>query len=277
MKRIFCLLTAALMLSHLPTFALAQDACVVDAASADRVTCAESYLRVTCETADDVPVMLQITDEAGSLHYQRDYGLISGTFRSEDIYLRLQGATTIYQVTLTAGDDAYAFTVERVMPRLKHNHACSVGYPLEKITGDNKWQSVTLIDVAQVAKRPLTVALHASDAYELGTATFTVENGELSVTLDLLPQAQAEVEESRLYVALDAITAKQLGQRQFLGYEGALSKPVPLGGTPYAAVLLDLTVSFDPAALPASPKVTLDGQQAIWEQMQQHTANESVG
>ena len=116
MKRIFCLLTAALMLLHLPTFALAQDACVVDAASVDRVICAESYLRVTCETADDVPVMLQITDEAGSLHYQRDYGLISGTFRSEDIYLRLQGATTIYQVTLTAdaGDGAVTLTMDTI-------------------------------------------------------------------------------------------------------------------------------------------------------------------
>ena len=51
------------------------------------VTSDKGYLSVTCPLDADSRVTMTIRDEWGSTVYQRDYGVCSGMFSSEDVYL----------------------------------------------------------------------------------------------------------------------------------------------------------------------------------------------
>ncbi len=274
MKRILLLF---LWLMCLTFPALADDVCTVDASAVSSVTCDESYLRLTCPIQGEAQVTVSIQDASGSLLYQRDYGLCSGDFRSEDVYLRLEGSETTYQVTLQAGGSTYAFPVTRIMGRLTGNEACSVGYPLSKLGGGSSWKTATLIDVSALEGSSMTVPLYASGAYTLGSVTFSVSGGSLTVQARLGEGVDGSIDKSVIDVATDALSAQQLGTRRFSGPSGRLGEAISLEGTPYAAVLVQLTVSFDPAGLPGSPQTTLDGQSELWQLMQSTTASEAVG
>ena len=257
--------------------AYAEDTQTVDASTATSVSTTASYLRVTCPVEDDQPVTLTVTDAWGNPQYQRDYGLNSGFFRSEDIYLRLDGGLTTYFVTVQVGEAAYAFSVDRVMPRLTGNAACAVGYPLSWLNGSGSWQSATILDVNALEGSSLTVPMHASGAYTLGTVTFSVYGGQLTVSADIAGGVDGSIDGATVYVATNALQAQSLGSRYFSGTTGWLGDRIDLGGTPYAAVLVQLTVSFDPSGVPGSPDALQYGQEELWMQMQQMTANEAVG
>lgn len=287
MKRLLALFLMLCMLLSLTPGHAAEDVFTVDAPSA-AANCADedyiasslstdrSYLRITCDLESEADVTLSITDETGSLVYQRSHNLCSGRFRSEDVYLRLTGSQTTYQVTLLAGDSSYAFPLRRVMPRLTGNAACSVGIPLSSLTGADTWKSATVLDVNALSNAPCTVALHASGAYEIGTVTFSVSGGLLTVSAQLDASINASIEKSTVYVATTALEAQQLGRKSFHGPTGRLDSPIDLLAAPYVAVYVSLTVSFDPSA-PASPDVLLPGQEDLWLLMQTVTANEALG
>lgn len=274
MKRVFLMMLA---LACLIFPAYAEDVKTVDMSAAASVSMAESYLRLTCPLGGEEQVMVAVTDEWGNPQYQRDYGLCSGSFRSEDIYLRLDGSKTVYQVTVQAGSAVYCLTVNRVMPRLTGNAACAVGYPLSWLNGSSSWQSATILDVSALEGASSTVAMHASDAYELGTVTFTVSGGKLKATASIGSGIDGSIDGSTVYVATNALQAEQLGSRNFSGTTARLDEYVDLGGSPYVAVLVNLTVSFDPSGVSGSPNTWLDGQEELWKLMQQTTANEAIG
>ncbi len=286
MKRLLILLLT-MLLCIAPAYA-AEDVFTVDAQSiaedaweesfiAASLTSDRSYLRVTSALTEDAQVTLSIAGDNGSLVYQRDYGLCSGRFRSEDIYLRLTGSQTTYHVSLWIGDSSYSFPLRRVMPRLTGNAACSVGYPLSALSGTNTWKSATVLDVNALEGSSLTVPLHASGAYEIGTVTFAISGGKLTVDAAIDPSVDGSIDGSTVYVATTALEAQKLGKKNFPGITTKLNKTVDLQGTPYAAVYVNLTVSFSPTGVPGSPAVTLDGQDATWQRMLTETANEAVG
>lgn len=288
MKRLLgLLLTLTMLLCAIPGHA-AEDVFTVDAQEAaggawdesyisSSLTSDRSYLRVTCTLDSEAAVTLSIADESGSLVYQRDHGLCSGKFRSEDIYLRLTGSQTTYQATLWVGDSSYAFPIRRVMPRLTGNAACSVGYPLEYLSGSDTWKSATLLDVNALSGSSFTVPLHASGAYEIGTVTFRISNGSLTVSAELMEGIDGSIDKSTIYAATTALEAQELGRKSFSGPTGKLNKAIDLMGAPYVAVYVNLTVSFDPTNVPGSPDSTLNGQDDLWQRMQSETANEAVG
>ena len=275
MKRVFLLLLLALACLIFP--ACAEDTHTVDVSAQSSVTTAASYLRVTCPVDGEQPVTVTVTDAWGDPQYQKYYDLCSGIFRSEDIYLRLDGSETVYQVMVQAGNAGYGLTVYRVMPRLTGNAACAAGYPLSMLSGSNSRQSATILDIAALEGSSLTVPMHASGAYTLGTVTFTVSRGQLTVSASVNGGIDGSIDSSRVSVATNALEAQQLGDRRFPGLTTWLNESVDLGGTPYAAVLVELTVSFDPSGVPGSPDPLLDGQDSLWMQMQQSTANEAIG
>ena len=274
MKRFFLLLLA---LACLIVPAYADDTQTVDVSAQSSVTTAASYLLVTCPVAGEQPVTVTVTDAWGNPQYQKYYDLCSGTFRSEEIYLRLDGSETVYHVTVQVGETSYGLTVNRVMPRLTGNAACAAGYPLSMLNGSRSWQSATVLDVAVLEDTSLTVPMHASGAYTLGMVTFSVSNGQLTVTASIDGGIDGSIDGSKVSVATNALQAQQLGDRRFPGTTARLNESIDLGGTPYAAVLVELTVSFDPTGVPGSPDPLLDGQEDLWTQMQQTTANEAVG
>ena len=288
MKRVWgMILLLAVLLSAVPGMAPG-DVFTVDAQAAAEgarneryvsasLTSDRSYLRVTCSLPGDAHVTLSIADEYGGLVYQRDHGVCSGKFRSEEIYLRLNASETTYYVTLWVNDESYSFPLRRVMPRLTGNAACSVGYPLTGLTGRDTWKSATILDVAALEGNSLTVPLHASGAYEIGTVTFCVEDGMLTVSAQLDPAVNGSIDKSAVYTATTALEAQALGEKNFFGSVSKLNKPIDLLDATYAAVYVNLTVSFDPANAPASPEVVLKHQDQLWERMLTETANEANG
>lgn len=281
------LLAAMLLLCIAPVYAT-EDVFTVDAQSVtenawderfitQHLTSDKSYLRVTCPVDEETSVTLSIANGSGQLVYQRDYGQCSGRFRSEDIYLRLTDSQTTYQVTLWVGEQSYAFPLRRVQPRLVANAACAVGYPLRSINGSKGWKSATLLDVAQLEGHSLTVPLHASGAYDIGTVTFAIQGGCLTVSAQLDEAVNGTIDKAQIQVAATALEAQELGRKSFHGLTGKLDSALDLCGTPYAAVYVNLTVSFDPAGLAGSPTIELDGQRELWNLMQTETANEALG
>lgn len=269
------LLALALLLPAVP--AMADDVCVVkDASSASSLTTDRSYLRVCCPLPGDVPVTLAIRDEWGYLVYQRDYGVCSGSFRSEDIYLRLDGSSAVYSVTLDCGDSRYQFRVTREMPRLTDTGVYAHGLALSQVTGKRGNKSVVIIDPGALEDCILSVPL-VSGGMQLGYATFTVEDGVL--TVDPVLTVDGTIEKGAVYVAYDAVTAMTLGTNRFTGTKLRLNRAIELHGTPYAAVMLQLTVSYDAttAQVWEEEPLFLEEQTNLWELMLLTTANEAVG
>lgn len=276
MKRIPAMLAAvSLMLTAAP--ALGETVFTVKDVHGGSYESDREYLRISCPVEEESRVTVTIADANGSITYQRDYGVCSGTFRSEDIYLRLSGAETLYRVSVSTGEEVASFQVNRTMPRLEGNAACAVGYPLSALAGGSGWKSATLLDVNALAMQSLTVPMHASGAYDLGSVTFSVKRGELIVHADVAPGVDGTIDKATVYVATNSIDAQNLGTKYFGGASGKLDSGIPLGGADYAAVYVKLTVSFDPSGVPASPAVTLEGQQELWQQMLQQPAGEAVG
>lgn len=275
MKR-FLVLMAALLVMMVAGTALGDEVFTVTSPSGNYAT-DRDYLRISCPMEGEAQVTVTITDANDRITYQRNYGLCSGTFRSEDIYLRLQGSETVYGVKIDAGSVSHSFRLTRTMPRLKGNAGCSVGYPLEKLSGTGGWKSVTLLDLNALSGSSLTVPLHASGAYELGTVTFSVSGGKLTVKARIDSAVDGEIDSAKVYIATTSIDAQNLGTRSFSGMTAGLNEAIRLGNAPYAAVYVKLTVSFDPVGVPGSPATTLNGQAELWQQLQQQPALDSVG
>lgn len=278
MKRVLSLLLMMSLLLAGMAVAQAEDVCSIDVSTTwDTVSTTQSYVRLTCPLPEEAEVNVSIYDADGNLHYQRNYGACSGSFRSEDIYLRTSGDNTTYQVNVSAGSANYTLDVVRCLPRLTDNAACSVGYPLSNLTGRNSWKSVTLLDVAQLEGTSQTVALHASGAYTLGSVTFSVRNGQLTVSASIADDVDGSIDKATVYVAFNAADAAALDDKHFAGAKGALGDHIDLQGASCVAVYVKMSVSFDPTDVPDSPVTELSGQDALWQRMLEITAAEAVG
>ena len=276
MKRwLFPLLVAALMLIACP--ALAGDVYTVTDPATANVTTECSYVNIDCPVYSEASVVLTIYGPDGLCIYQRDYGLCPSPFRTEDIYLKLEGSQTVYQVSLAVGDTVYAFPVTRIIGRLTGNAACTVGYPLASLSGADTWRTATLIDVNALEGSSITVPIHASGAYTLGSATLSVSGGCLTVSAWVDSGIDGSIDGCTVYVATNALAAQALGTKRFSGTTGGLNAPIDLGGASYAAVYVKMTVSFNPSGVPGSPDTWLYGQDDLWQHMLNETANEAVG
>ena len=269
------LLLALLLLMACP--ALAEDVCVVnDASAATSVSTDRSYLRVSCPLDGTQNVTMTIRDAWGYLVYQRDYGMRSGSFRSEDVYLRLDGSSSTYAVTVQAGPATHQFRVTREAPRLTDSGVYAHGLPLSQLTGSRSNKFALIIDVDALEGSTLSVPL-ASGGMQLGFANITVSGGAVSVSAMLT--VDGSIDKANVYVARDAVTAKTLGTSRFTGAKTRLNRSVDLYGTPYAAVMVQLTVSYDAATAQVLQQddFFLDTQLALWDLMQLTTASEAVG
>jgi hypothetical protein len=136
MKKLLLLLLTLMLLTPLHAPALAEDVCTVqDASAASSLTTDCSYLRVRCPVPGAQQVTLTIRDAWGGLYYQRSHGECASSFRSEDIYLRLDGGESVYHVTLQVGGSTHQFRVTRVQPRMTDSSVYAFGLPLSDMTG----------------------------------------------------------------------------------------------------------------------------------------------
>lgn len=276
MKRIACLLLLLLMVC--PFSVLAEDVCTVtNAGEVSQMTTDKGYLSVGCPLDGESTVTLSICDEWGCIIYQRAYGVYSDSFFSEDIYLPLQGTQTTYQVTLTCGETTHSFQVIRVMPRISDSTVSSAGLSLQTVSGVSSPRKVCLLDVDALDNQPPMVVPMVSGDVQLGTVTFSVRNGQLTVSAELT--ADGTIDRASVYVAKTSLSAQTLGTRRFDGKKVALKKQVDVSDSRYVAVLVQLSVSYEQeTATPTIPdEAFLREQQTLWDNMQEETVNEAVG
>ncbi len=277
MRRLFCML---LMLVLLAAPALAEDVCTVkDASAAGHVTTSASYLKVQCPLPGETPVTLSVQDEWGYLIYQRDYGVCSGTFRSREIHLPLDGESCDYTVILSTDAGDYAFTVTRNRPMLTDSAVYAGGLTLREMHGGSRYKYAVVLDLCALNESAAIAPMIAGDS-QIGEVYFSVLDGELTVSAALTVAGQ--IDKANVYIADEAITARSLGESRFTGIKTRLDRTVDLGDSPYAAVMVQLTVTYDPDK--ASPfrldeeaLEALEELQENWILMQMTTADEAVG
>lgn len=277
MRKLFLILLLCLLL--VPA-ALAEDVCTVeDASAAVHVTTELAYLKVLCPLESESNVTLTVHDQWGYLIYQRNYGLCSGTFRSGDVHLPLEGDSCDYIVTLTTGDNEYTFTVTREMAMITDSAVYAGGATLKQLNGGSSRKYAAVLDLDAMNGQTLTVPMLAGGT-QVGEVYFTVEGGALTVSASLT--VDGRIDKANVYIAADALTAQTLGTSHFSGTKTRLDRAVDLNGAPYAAVMVQLTITYDPATAqawdmgPAEEKL-LETILDNWQLMQLTTANEAVG
>ena len=278
LKRILSLFLIFALLLTVP--ALAEDVCVVkDASTVSRVTTARPYLRVQYPLPGETSVTLTVCDVWGSLIYQRDYGLCSGTFRSRDVHLPADGESCDYIVTLSTGLGDVCFTVTREQPMLTDTAVYAGGLTLEEMVGGSPYKYAVVLDMYELEGSTAVAPMMAS-GMQIGEVYFTVRDGRLTVSAGLF--VEGVIDKANVYIATDAITAQSFGTSRFSGMKTKLDRAIRLGDAPYAAVMVQLTVTYDPAN--ALPFRMGEGEQEAymlllenWQLMQLTTASEAVG
>ncbi len=271
-----CLIFALL----LPAAAFAEDVCVVkDASAVSSVTTDCAYLRVQYPLPGATNVTLTVRDVWGSLIYQRNYGECSGTFRSRDVHLPADGESCDYIVTLTTDAGDVSFTVTREQPMLTDTAVYAGGLTLEEMVGGSPYKYAVVLDLCAMEGQTAVAPMMAA-GMQIGEVYFTVIEGSLTVSASLF--VEGAIDKANVYIAGDAITAGSLGSSRFPGVKTKLDREIRLGGSPYAAVMVQLTVTYDPAN--ARPFRMGEAEQEAWLQlvedwslMQMMTANEAVG
>ena len=280
MRQLSRVLTILLLCSLFSLPALAEDVCTVkDASAATHVTTPCSYLRVKCPLAGEAGVTLSVFDQWGTLISQRNYGVCSGTFRSSDIHLPLTGESCDYIVTLAAGDSAYTFTVTREQPLLTDSTVYAGGLTLAEMNGGSRSKYAVVLDL-DTMNGGTAVSPMLAGGKQIGEVYFTVLDGVLTVSATL--SAEGQIDKANVYVATDALTAQTLGTSRFSGLKTRLNRAISLGGEPYVAVMVQLTVTYDPdSAQDFQPgeaeQKLLEELRVNWQLMQLMTANEAVG
>lgn len=271
-------LTCCLLLTAAPAFA--EDVCTVkDASAATHVTTGCSYLQVRCPLPGETDVTLSVYDEWGSLIYQRYYGACSGTFRSNDIHLPVEGDSCDYTVTLATNAGEYAFTVTREQPMLTDTSVYAGGLTLEEMVDGSEYKYAVVIDM-DALNEETAIAPMLAGGDQIGEVYFSVLDGTLTVSASLFVEGQ--IDKANVYIATDAITAETFGTNRFTGTKTKLDRESDLGNTPYAAVMVQLTVTYDPAGAKAfrMGKAEEEAYEELlenWQLMQMLTANEAVG
>lgn len=276
MRHIKRMLTLFLICCLLPLSVLAEDVCTVDASAAARVTTDRAYLRVECPLDGEAHVVLSVRDSWGELIYQRDYGVCSGSFCSRDIHLPLEGETSQYTVELNAGGNVRTIAVTREKPLLTDSAVYASGLSLKELNGGSSRKYAVVLDLDALNHRTAVMPMIAG-GMQVGEVSFSVQNGQLTVSAALT--VDGRIDKSTVYVAADALSAMTLGTSQFSGTRTRLDRAVSLGGASYAAVMVQLTVTYDPAAAGDVGAGTLSREEMrqCWQLMQTTTPNEAVG
>lgn len=277
-RMILILLTLLLALSAAP--ALAEDVCTVrDALQAADLITECSYIHLRFDLEAESCVTISVRDAWGGLIYQRDYGMKSGAFRSGDIHLPLEGERSEYRVSIRTDAGEHSFVVTREMAMLTDSAVYAGGLTLKEMVDGSRRKYAVVLDM-DAMNEETSIAPMLAGGMQVGEVYFSVLDGELTVSAVLT--AEGTIDKATVYIAADAITAQTLGASRFTGVKTRLDRTIDLGDTPYAAVMVQLTVTYDPATAQAW-EMTREAEKVYeelledWELMQMMTANEAVG
>lgn len=290
--------------------ALAEDAFVIQVDKLDmnrlndseyireNLSAATQYIRVDCALEGSAQVRLQvIRQDTGSVVMDKNYGEVSGTFHSGDIYLKFSGSSTIpYTITLTAGDKTYVFPFNRRLVTLKNNTACTFGVRIKSLDKGltDAWTMATPLDLEEIAALPggvKRIDLCASNMYVIGTVSVRVRDGALRVSMQLAEDETAEessfeITEQHLFLITspsdwNSVDPRRLVEQEYeIGVDILLEESLP--DTKYVVMYLPMKLSYDPNGLHRfgyNPQEDpeLIRQLEIWEAMKELEKAASVG
>ena len=269
-----------LLLLLLPGVALAEDVCTVkDASLAEHITTDCAYLKVCCPLPEETGVVLTVRDAWGGLLYQRDHGLCEGTFRSGEIHLPMQGQSADYEVTLQTDYAAYTFRVTRQAAMLTDPAVYAGGLTLQEMVEGSAHKYAVVLDLDTLDGQDFTVPM-LSGGLQIGWVHFAVAKGVVVVSAELT--VEGSIDKAAVCVAADALTARSLGSSHFTGLKTKLNKEIDLTHTPYAAIMVQFTVTCNAGAaqpwhMGREEQLALEQMRESWTLMQLVTANEAVG
>ena len=152
---------------------------------------------------------------------------------------------------------------------------------LQDLADGSPYKYAMVLDLHAMAEMemPVVVPMLAS-GMQVGEVTFAMLDGVLTVSAVMT--AEGAIDKATVYVATDAIAARTLGSKNFAGLKTKLDKEIKLEDTPYAAVMVQLTLTYDPTTAQIW-EMTKEEQEALellketWNLMQLMTVNEAVG
>lgn len=264
-----------------------------DSYIADHLSAGTQYIRLTYALSEQAHVVVSVVrEDTGAAVHEKDYGQVSGTFRSDDIYLKYTGSeTTKYNITVAIGDAKYKFPFQRQLMLLKNNTACTYGVRIKNLDKrlTDGWTMVTLLDLDEVAALPGStkrIDLCASNMYVIGTVSVRVRDDALRVSMQLDEDNKFEISHQSLYLITNlsdwtSVNPKQMSQPQYeIGVDISLSQELP--GVRYLVMYLPMTLTYDPNGLDRfsydlKNNPDLQHQLEIWDAMETLETEQAVG
>lgn len=269
-KRIFVILCLVFFALTLSASAFAENSFVIDVDTLDmtrlnqddyvaaHLSSQAQGIRVRKYISDSnelaARVRLTITQaETNTVVYDKNYGYVGGTFDSGDIYLPYVDNNVIpYLITLSLEDWTYALPFMQLRPRLVDNSGCTFGPRLSDMNPalGSSWMMGTMLDLdALRLSGQASVALCASNLYQIGEAILTLNNDQLTVNLTFAASADVQVSACPVYVFsnvsdLNASNPAALAQPVY-----APGQPIDVTGLPTAFLYVPLTLSYDSTGL----------------------------
>ena len=285
--------------------ALAQDAFVIPADKLnlnklnnseyvnEHLSAGTQYIRVTYALGGEAEVRLNVKRaDTGSVVVDKDYGMVAGNFRSDDIYLKYSGSGTIpYTITLTINDETVSFPFYRRLMLLKNNTACTFGVRIKTLDHSltDAWPMATPLDLEEIAALPggtKRIDLCASNMYVIGTVSVRVREGALRVSMQLMDDTGYEIIDQHLYLIpspsqWDTIDPKLTSLSE---YETGVDIPIAdnLPDTRYVVLYLPVKLTYDPNGLERfsydpEKDPELIRELEIWDTMKELEKQGSVG
>lgn len=269
-KRYLALLLCLICAVLLPAAAFAEECFLIDIDALDMTRVSDSAyvqqylsapsqgLRVRKYISDSnelaARVQLTITQaETSSVVYQRNYGYVSGTFDSGDIYLPYVDNSTIpYIVTLNIEDWTYALPFMQLQQRLAYNGGCTYGLRLRDANAalTDSWIMGTMLDLDQLrAQGSQRLPVCASNLYVVGQAALTLAGDRLTVSLSFEPSANVTLNGCAVYLIADVAGMTTADPSAMPQRAYGLGEAIDVSGLHAALLYLPMSLSYDPAGL----------------------------
>ena len=230
------------------------------------------YLSDSTEFAARVRLTI-MQAETSTVVYDKNYGYVSGTFDSGDIYLPYVDNSIIpYLITLSIEDWVYAMPFMQLQPRLSDNSGCTYGIRLRDANPSltDSWLMGTMLNLdALRSQGSTTLPLCASNQYLIGQASLSVSGDQLTVTLSFAPQANVETSRCAVYIIGNVANMTTADPNAMQEPAYATNQPIDIAGLSTAMLYMPLTMSYDPTGLPELSTISLPdlGEQwTLWQQ-----------
>ncbi len=262
------------------------------------LSAATQYIRINYALNGTKQVQLKVVQtSSGNVVLDKNYGQKSGTFRSEDIYLKFSSSSTIqYTVFLTVGQDTYTVPFYRRLMVLKNNTACTFGVRIKQLNKrlTDAWPMATPLDLTEIAALPggiKRIDLCASNMYVIGTVTVRVRDDKLRISLQLMEDEDADersfqIAEQHLFLITspsewNSLDPQRLAENAYeIGVDIDLTESLP--NVQYVVLYLPVKLTYDPNGLSRfeynqKENPELIRQLEIWDAMKELETVKAVG